>query len=140
MKNMKILVVDNDIDTQYFWMYLLEDYGANVKTSGSIKDAIAALEMFIPDVLICEIRFLGERVDSLFERVRQIAASRGSTIPIVVTSTSPFDDLPKCLHNLNIEIATYWMKPIGVNTFVDALFGPTALIGQRKQLSPERQA
>lgn len=129
MKGVRILVVDNDIDSRYLWTCLLEEYGADVTAFGSIKDAIAALDLLVPDILICEIRFLGEQVDPLIKRIKQIAAGNASIIPIVVTSTSPFNSLPQCLQHLKIEIETYWIKPIDVNNFVDALFRLTAPIG-----------
>jgi two-component SAPR family response regulator len=72
LKDVRILVVDNDSDSRYLCSILFEIYGAKVTTIESIADALTLLDWFIPDILICEIKFSDETVVSLIQRVRAI--------------------------------------------------------------------
>ncbi|MGB3491472.1 MAG: response regulator [Elainellaceae cyanobacterium] len=119
MEDVRVLVVDNDIDSRYLWTVLLGDYGFNVTAFASIKDALAFLNDFHPDILICEIRFLGESVELLIERVKHIAAGHGRTIPIMVTSTYSFENLAQYFQHLMTEIEVYLLKPIDIDDFID---------------------
>jgi response regulator RpfG family c-di-GMP phosphodiesterase len=113
--DVKILAVDNDPDTGALYTALLESYGATVITTESIEAALNLLKQFIPSILICEARFLGERVDPLIQQVRSIAENSHMLIPIFVTSTFPAMNLAE---NLQIKIEAYQIKPIDLNQFV----------------------
>ena len=52
---MKILVVDDDVDTREFIAFLLEQYGANVTAVASANEALAALTQSLPDILLSDI-------------------------------------------------------------------------------------
>ncbi|MEH2404679.1 MAG: response regulator [Nostoc sp.] len=51
---MKILVVDDDIDTREFIAFLLEKYGANVTAVASANEALAALTQSLPDIFLSD--------------------------------------------------------------------------------------
>lgn len=116
LEEVQILLVDNDRDTRDLYAFLLEDHGAKVTTSQSIQDALDVLDGYIPHLLICEIRFLGESVYPLIQRVRSLALRLGRPIPILVTSTcSPISLAQK----LTVEIEAYLLKPIDIDVFID---------------------
>lgn len=119
LRDMSILVVDNDRDNRELYAFLLTSHGANVTTIGSIKDALDLLNDYIPALLICEIRFLGESVAPLLQRVKDLARHTGRTIPIMVTSTGP---LMRLAQQLPVPVEAYLLKPIDLNHFVSAIW------------------
>jgi len=58
--------------------YLLESYGAAVRTAASAVEALAALERSRPDVLLSDVAMPGESGHDL---MRKIAASEGRDAP-----------------------------------------------------------
>jgi response regulator RpfG family c-di-GMP phosphodiesterase len=116
LKDVQILVVDNHCDSRDLDAYLLESYGANVATIGSIKGALDLLDGFAPDILICEMRFYDESVDSLIERVKHLALIAERTIPILVTSTYPATSFAQ---HLTAKVEAYLIKPIDLDDLVD---------------------
>ena len=124
LKDIRVLVVDNDGDSRYLWTVLLESYNAQVKAIGTVKDALSLLDWFIPDILICEIRFLGESVYPLIYQIRDIALSNGKSIPILVTSASPLTILAQ---HLIVQLEDYLLKPIDLDTLVEVVWNLTRL-------------
>ncbi len=122
LKDVQILVVDNDRDSRDLYAFLLDSYGAKVTALGSIKEALDLLHWCIPALLICEMRFLGESVDPLIQHVRDLALSSGSMIPILITSTCSLANLAQ---PLQIKIEAYLLKPINIDFFVEAVWNLT---------------
>jgi response regulator RpfG family c-di-GMP phosphodiesterase len=119
IKGVNILVADNDADSRYLWTLLLEEYGAKVMAFESIKDALASLENFMPDLLICEIRFLGESVTPLIDRVKHISITHERIIPILITSTCSPANFFHFFHDIAVVAKAYLLKPIDIDDFVD---------------------
>ncbi|MBW4550484.1 MAG: response regulator [Aphanocapsa sp. GSE-SYN-MK-11-07L] len=116
LKDVQILVVDHHRDSRDLDAYLLESYGANVVTIGSIKGALDILDRLTPDILICEIAFPGERVNTLIERVKHLALIAERVIPILVTSTCPATSFAQ---HLTAKVEAYLLKPIDLDDLVD---------------------
>jgi CheY-like chemotaxis protein len=115
LKGVQILVVDNDVNSGVVYTIFLEHFGANVITASSIKEALKILTWFVPHILICEIRFLGESVYTLLNRLTAMEAGNKNHIPIIVTSTcatGTIDQIPE------IEFEGYLLKPIDLDKLV----------------------
>lgn len=123
-KDVRILTVDNDRDSGALYMALFESYGATVITAESIQEALSLLNQFVPDVLVCEARFLGESVAPLIQQVKSIAQSRHILIPIFVTSTCSAIDLAK---HLKVKVEAYQIKPIDLDQFAAKVWDLTLL-------------
>lgn len=113
--DVKILTVDNDPDTGALYTALFENYDITMVTTESVKAALELLCQFVPDVLICEARFLGESVYPLIQQVRSIAQKQHKVIPIFVASTYPDRHFADCL---KVTVEAYQTKPINLNQFV----------------------
>jgi response regulator RpfG family c-di-GMP phosphodiesterase len=102
---------------------LLEGDEVKVMAFESIKEALATLEDCVPNLLICEIRFLGESVIPLLDRIKEISVDHEKTVPILITSTYSFDKFVHVFHNmfhhLGVEVSAYLLKPIDIEEFVD---------------------
>ncbi|MEH1930277.1 response regulator [Nostoc sp.] len=118
LKGVQVLVVDNDRDSRDLYAFLLKDLGANVITAGSVKEALEILSSFTPNILVCEIRFLGESIYTLLNTLSAIEADNGNHIPIIVTSTSTtgtHDQIP------DVEFEEYLLKPLDLDKFVSII-------------------
>lgn len=115
LNDVKILAVDNDRDTRSLYTALFESYSTTVITAESIEEALGFLEQSVPDILICEARFLGESVDPLIQQVRSITENSHILIPVFVTSTFPAINLSK---HLKVKAEAYQIKPIDLDQFV----------------------
>ncbi len=115
LNDVQILVVDNDRDSGHLYTALFESYGVEVTPTESIKKALELLKKFVPDILICETRFLGESVDPLIRQVRFIAQNNHREIPVFVTSTFPAMNLAE---HLKAKVEAYQVKPIDLDQFV----------------------
>ncbi|MFB2967529.1 two-component system response regulator [Aerosakkonema sp. BLCC-F183] len=124
LEDAQILLVDNDRDTRDLYAFLMEDQGARVTASRSIQDALDFLDGYIPNLLICEMRFLGESVLPLIQRVRSLAFSSGRPIPILVTSTC---DPISLAQELKVKVEEYLLKPVDIGDFVDRAWNLTSL-------------
>ncbi|MEH1998342.1 MAG: response regulator [Nostoc sp.] len=118
LKGVQVLVVDNDRDSRDLYALLLKDLSANVITAGSIKEALEILSFFTPNILVCEIRFLGESIYTLLNTLNAMEADNGNHIPIIVTSTSTtgtHDQIPE------VEFEEYLLKPFDLDKFVSMI-------------------
>jgi response regulator RpfG family c-di-GMP phosphodiesterase len=111
LEGIQVLVVDNDLDSGLLYNIFLKHFGANVIACGSVKEALEKLSWFMPNIVICEIRFLGESVYTLINRLSAMEADNGKHIPIIVTSTcatGSFDQIE------NVQFEGYLLKPINL--------------------------
>jgi CheY-like chemotaxis protein len=118
LKGVQVLVVDNDRDSRDLYAFLLKDLSANVITAGSVKEALEILSWFTPNILVCEIRFLGESIYTLLNTLNAMEADNGNHIPIIVTSTSTtgtHDQIP------DVEFEEYLLKPFDLDKFVSMI-------------------
>jgi len=118
LKGVQVLVVDNDRDSRDLYAFLLKDLSANVVTSASVKEALEILSWFTPNILVCEIRFLGESIYTLLNTLNAMEANNQHHIPIIVTSTSTIgthDQIP------DVEFEEYLLKPFNLDKFVSMI-------------------
>jgi CheY-like chemotaxis protein len=116
---MDILIVDNDRDSTDLYALVLKSYGAEVTTANSVKEALEILSSFMFDLLICEIRFLGESVYPLLQKVKFMTQISSKTTPILVISTChPL----KLAENLTVKVEGYLLKPISIDQLVTVVW------------------
>ncbi|MCF2146914.1 response regulator [Desmonostoc muscorum LEGE 12446] len=118
LKGVRVLVVDNDRDSRDLYTFLLNDLSANVITASSVKEALEILSWFKPNILVCEIRFLGESVYTLLDILSAMEADNGNHIPIIVTSTcttGTHDQIP------DVDFEEYLLKPFDLDELVSMI-------------------
>ncbi|MDZ8238178.1 MAG: response regulator [Nostoc sp. ChiQUE01a] len=72
LKELRLLIVDDDPDTRKILAILFKLEGAEVIAVGSALEALEAMLYFKPDILICDICLPGEDGYSLLEKVRTL--------------------------------------------------------------------
>jgi PAS domain S-box-containing protein len=83
LKDLRILVVEDDPDTRDLLQTILERCGATVRTAASSNAALAEIAQGIPDVLISDIGMAGENGYELIKKVRSLEPERGGRVPAV---------------------------------------------------------
>ncbi|TAD78942.1 MAG: response regulator, partial [Oscillatoriales cyanobacterium] len=88
LEGLQILSVDDDVDTRELLKFVLEDYGAEVLTVGSAKEAISALTENLDkyDILISDIGMPEQDGYSLIQQVRSLDAEAGNIPAIALTA------------------------------------------------------
>jgi signal transduction histidine kinase/CheY-like chemotaxis protein len=86
LETVRVLLVDDDVDTLELFTQILGDAGADILTATSTADAMAQFEQRRPDVLVCDIEMPGADGYSFVRRVRGLAAEDGGTVPAVAVT------------------------------------------------------
>jgi CheY-like chemotaxis protein len=83
LRDVRILVVDDEEDARVLLRTALAAYGADVAIAASTPEAIAEIERRVPDVILSDIGMPHEDGYSLIRRIRALAASQGGGIPAI---------------------------------------------------------
>ena len=83
LQHLRILVVEDDPDTQELLTTLLLRHGAKVTTVPSCNDALAEIESSKPDVIISDIGMAGENGYELIRKIRSMNPEAGGRIPAI---------------------------------------------------------
>jgi PAS domain S-box-containing protein len=98
LEGLKVLVVDDEVDTRELLRVGLGQCGAEVLTAGSAPDALAVIEESRPDLLISDIGMPGEDGYEVIRKVRALPAERGGKIPaIALTAYARTEDRLRAL-------------------------------------------
>ncbi|WP_242345156.1 hybrid sensor histidine kinase/response regulator [Anaeromyxobacter terrae] len=81
LERVRVLVVDDDPDTLDVVRQVLETAGALVTAAASVREALAALSVRPPDVLLSDLGMPGEDGYALIRKVRSLEAARGGRVP-----------------------------------------------------------
>jgi PAS domain S-box-containing protein len=105
LDGLKVLAVDDDADARQLLTAMLEQCGAEVKTSSSTAEALAALTQFMPDVLVSDIGMPEEDGFVLIEKLRALEPERGGRIPaIALTAYARAEDRLHVLAGYNMHV------------------------------------
>ena len=91
-KGLRLLVVDDNLDTRTLLTFLFELDGAEIITAASAGEALEIMSFFKPDILISDIYLPDENGYSLLTKVRNLEAKRGRNIPAIALTASALDE------------------------------------------------
>jgi PAS domain S-box-containing protein len=83
LKHLRILVVEDDADTQELLKTVLQRHGAAVAIVSSGTDAVSEIESGKPDVIISDIGMAGENGYELIRKIRSMDPDNGGRIPAI---------------------------------------------------------
>jgi len=116
---LKLLVVDDDVDTRELIDWVLRRAGAEVATAGSAKEALDALDKERFHLLISDIAMPDEDGYSLLKKVRALPPERGGRIPAVaLTAHSMVQDR---LQSLRAGFQSHVPKPVVPEELVEVV-------------------
>jgi CheY-like chemotaxis protein len=78
-----VLAVDDDADARDLVVFLLEDCGASVTAVSNAADALVALTVSVPDLLLSDIGMPDTDGYMLLRQVRALPADRGGVVPAI---------------------------------------------------------
>ena len=81
LQGVGVLVVDDEEDARELLTTVLQLYGAEVKTVDSAAEALAAIDEWLPDVLVVDIGLPEEDGYGLILKVRALEAQQGARMP-----------------------------------------------------------
>jgi PAS domain S-box-containing protein len=116
LTGLRVLVVDDEIDTCELLKVILEGCGAQVKTASSVAAALEAITEELFDVFISDIGMPTEDGYALIAKVRALGDERRSKIPAAaLTAYASEEDRIRVLQS---GYQTHVPKPISPNEFV----------------------
>ncbi|WGV25556.1 PAS domain-containing hybrid sensor histidine kinase/response regulator [Halotia branconii] len=83
LKHTKILVVDDEPDIRDLVSFILQEYGVEVTTVTSAKEALERLSQWLPDILISDIGMPEVDGYMLIRQVRERSPQQGGTLPAI---------------------------------------------------------
>lgn len=120
LKDVKILVVEDDHDSRQVLQLVLEQCGAEVKTVESAGEALNLLTGStgnLPNVIVSDLAMPVEDGYSLIERIRQLPADKGGHIPaIALTAFAAIENKQKALGS---GFQKYHTKPFDPDALVE---------------------
>ncbi|HET9533653.1 MAG TPA: response regulator, partial [Blastocatellia bacterium] len=94
--NSRILVVDDEADTRELLVAIFDQCGAQVRTAASASEALAVLEHWEPDLLICDIGMPEEDGFELIKKVRKSGPESTRHVPaLALTGYARVEDQRK---------------------------------------------
>ena len=116
---LKILVVDDDLDTRELIDWVLRRAGAEVVAAGSSREALEALDKEKFQLLISDIAMPGEDGYALLRKVRALPPERSGRIPaIALTAHSMVQDR---LQSLRAGFQSHVPKPVVPEELVEVV-------------------
>jgi signal transduction histidine kinase/ActR/RegA family two-component response regulator len=98
LDGLRVLAVDDDVDTLETLRTLLEQHGAEVRTAASVASALEVLDQWVPSLLISDIGMPDEDGYALIRKLRARPPERGGSIPaLALTAYARVDDRLKVL-------------------------------------------
>jgi signal transduction histidine kinase/CheY-like chemotaxis protein len=93
LEGLRVLVLDQQAESRELLRTVLEQRGASVQTAASVAEALDALELWRPDVLVTDNLTPEHDSYALVGRVQSLDAERGGRIPAVaLTSVARTDE------------------------------------------------
>jgi CheY-like chemotaxis protein len=115
-----VLVVEDDGDSRAFLGALLEQHGAEVIASDSVRQAVGVFEKNPPDVVVTDIAMSIEDGYDLLRQIRALPPDRGGQVPVVaLTAYARVEDQRRALSE---GFQLHLTKPVNVVRLVDAVF------------------
>lgn len=119
LSDLRVLVVDDDPGTRDAVAEMLKRTGANVMMAESADEAMAAVEEFRPEVLLCDIAMPGEDGYSFIRRMRSLGPERGGNVPaLALTALAGREDRTRALSS---GFQMHMAKPVDIDRLTAAV-------------------
>ncbi len=125
LSDIRILIVEDDMDSREVLQIFLEQSGAEVKSAESARQAMILLResrSYLPDIIVSDLAMPDEDGYSLISRIRELSAENGGEIPALALSAFASNDNKQRAFSVGFQ--KYHTKP----------FEPDGIIEEIRQL------
>ena len=119
LRNIRVLVVDDDFDTLEVMRVILESHGAQTTAATTAAEGFAALETFRPEVILSDIGLPGEDGYDFMRKVRALPADQGGQTPAVAASAHVYTSDRERAFNAGFH--AFLAKPIDARALVESV-------------------
>jgi CheY-like chemotaxis protein len=94
LRNLRLLVVDDDSDTREMLRFILEQEGAHVSLASSVREAFESYQNSPPNLIVADIGMPEQNGYALIAMIRAADKQEGRTTPAIALTafTSPADE------------------------------------------------
>lgn len=124
LKGLRVLIVDDDVDSCELMVLTLETYTVETQVVFSVREALQAFLDFQPDVLVSDIAMPDEDGYSLIRKVRQLETHRGNKVPAIAITAVATEEA--CRYALSVGFNQWITKPFDPDDLVAAIANLTA--------------
>ena len=128
LKELRVLVVEANIDNRGLYTVVLEGVGAEVTAVGSAREALVAMAEFNPHLLISDIALPDENGYTFIRKLRAIEAPLGKIPALAITG---FIDSQARSQALSAGFNHWLPKPIDLDLFLHTILEMIGLDVQR---------
>lgn len=124
LEGLRVLVVDDDVDSCELIASILESYAVQVQTTFSVSQALEAFVCFQPDILVSDIAMPEEDGYSLIRQVRMLEADQepNKAVPAIAITALIDDEEPKVL---SAGFHKFLCKPVDLDDLMAAIVSLT---------------
>jgi signal transduction histidine kinase/ActR/RegA family two-component response regulator len=97
LNGVRVLVVDDDVDSRDLMTHLLERAGAAVTTAGSASEALEMIEALAPDVLVSDVGMPQQDGYALVRTLRTRTSASATVPAVAVTAYARLEDREQAL-------------------------------------------
>ena len=98
LKNVSVVVVDDDADSRFLIARTLAKAGAEVRAADSVDEGLSLIDAALPHVIVSDIGMPGRNGYALIEELRSRTPEKGGKIPaIALTAYTRMEDRVKAL-------------------------------------------
>ena len=119
LEGLRVLLVEDNEDTQLLLTFLLEDSGADVAVTASADEALAVLEQTQPDLLLCDIGLPQIDGCTLMRIIRNMSTKRLKQIPAIALTAYSQDTVEQ--EALASGFQAFFVKPIEPMEFINSV-------------------
>jgi chemotaxis methyl-accepting protein methylase/signal transduction histidine kinase/chemotaxis response regulator CheB len=119
LKDLRVLVIDDDLGTREAVSEMLGRAGADVRVAESANEGMTVVEEFRPQVLLCDIAMPGEDGYSFIRKIRARGAAHGGNVPaLALTALAGEEDRQRALQaGFQMHVA----KPVDIARLTQAV-------------------
>jgi two-component system, OmpR family, response regulator len=119
LQGLRILVVDNNIDSCDLMTVLLQPYGVKVRVAFLVQQALKIFVQWQPDVLVSEIALPQEDGFALIRQVRTLMGERGKEVLALAVTAHATEQTQK--RALSAGFDRWFTKPLNFDEFLAVL-------------------
>ena len=122
LDDIRVLVVDDDVDGRALTSLLLTQAGAIVTTAATVREALEMIESERPDALVSDLRLPDEDGYAFIRQIRQSEAEHGGFLPAVaLTGYARTEDRTRALAAGFQAHVTKPVDPIELTAAIEAI-------------------